>query len=41
MKNLKALSSNIHPGVERENIHNVGSINTALLGIDIYILFDG
>ena len=35
MKNLKALSSNIHPGVGRESIHNVGSINTALLGIDI------
>ena len=34
MKNLKALSSNIHPGVGRKSIHNIGSINTALLGIE-------
>ena len=34
MKYLKVLSSNIHPGVGRESIHNVGSINTALLGIE-------
>ena len=34
MKNPKALSSNIHPGVGRESIHNIGSINTALLGIE-------
>ena len=34
MKNFKALSSNIHPGVGHESIHNVGSINTALLGIE-------
>ena len=36
MKDLKVLSSSIHPGVGRESIHNVDSINTALLGIDIY-----
>ena len=44
MKNLKVLSSNIHPGVVgRESIHNVGSNNTALLGIDIYknVIIDG
>ena len=34
MKDLKALSSNLHPEVGRKSIHNVGSINTALLGID-------
>ena len=28
--------SSIHPGVRLESIHNVDSINTALLGIDIY-----
>ena len=33
MKNFKALSSNIHSGVGHENIHNVGSINTALLSL--------
>ena len=36
MKDLKVLSSSIHPGVGRESIHNEDSINTALLGIDIY-----
>ena len=36
MKDLKVLSSGIHPGVGHESIHNVDSINTALLGIDIY-----
>ena len=34
MKNPKALSSNIHPGVGRKSIHNIGSINTALLRIE-------
>ena len=34
MKNLKALSSNIHPGVGRESIHNIDSISTSLLGIE-------
>ena len=34
MKDLKVLSSSIHPGVGHESIHNVDSINTALLGID-------
>ena len=34
MKDFKALSSNIHPGVGRKSIHNIGSINTALLGIE-------
>ena len=33
MKDLKVLSSSIYPGVRHESIHNVDSINTALLGI--------
>ena len=33
MKDLKVLSSSIHPGVGHESIHNTDSINTALLGI--------
>ena len=43
MKDLKVLSSSIHPGVGRESIHNVDSINTALLGIDISknVIIDG
>ena len=40
MKNLKALSSNIHPGVGHESIHNVDSINTTLLGIE-NVIIDG
>ena len=36
MKDLKVLSSSIHPGVGHEDIHNVDSINTALLGINRY-----
>ena len=36
-------SSSIHPGVGYESIHNVDSINTAFLGIDIYkyVIIDG
>ena len=41
MKDLKVLSSSIHPWVGRESIHNEDSINTALLGIDIYVIIDG
>ena len=36
MKDLKVLSSSIHPGVGHKSIHNEDSINTALLKIDIY-----
>ena len=36
MKDLKVLSSSIHPWAGRKSIHNEDSINTALLGIDIY-----
>ena len=35
-KKLKVLSSSIHRVVGRESIHNVDSINTALLGIVMY-----
>ena len=31
MKNLKTLSSNIHPRVGHKSIHNVDSTNTAFL----------
>ena len=43
MKDLKVLPSSIHPGVGRKSIHNEDSINTALLGIDIYknVIIDG
>ena len=36
MKDLKVLSTSIHPRVGRDSIHNVDSISTALLGIDVY-----
>ena len=41
MKDLKALSSNIYPWVGRESIHNIGGINTALLGICTKNVIDG